>query len=151
MTLVKELNNEKELNLLNKALDNTLNESIINLTTKKIKEMNLMILRDLHLTKDQTLNYLQKLNKYRYIDEINDLKYGSFIRWIPITNPDNLPLHSGGLICDIKITDNGIIIICKNFLHKYFQIKLDECLIFQKLSSQELILLYALDHISKKN
>ena len=34
-----------------KALDNETNDSILNLTTKKINEMNLKILKELHLTK----------------------------------------------------------------------------------------------------
>jgi hypothetical protein len=140
---------EKTKELLNKALDNEKNESIINLTTKKIKEMNLKIVKELQLPRDVTLNYMKKLNGYRYIDELNDMKYGAFIKWIPIVDPKYLPLNAGGIICDIKITDTGVMIICKNLMHKHFQIKMDECLIFQKLSSQELILLSALDHLSR--
>jgi hypothetical protein len=143
-----ESSQEKKKELLTKALDNDKNESIINLTTKKIKEMNLNILKELHLPRDITLQYMKKLNGYRYVDELNDVKYGSFIKWIPIVDPKYLPLNAGGIICDIKITDNGVMIICKNFMHKFFQIKMDECLIFQKLTSQELILLSALDHLS---
>jgi hypothetical protein len=139
---------EKKKELLTKALENDKNESIINLTTKKIKEMNLNIIKELHLPRDITLNYMKKINGYRYVDELNDIKYGAFIKWIPIVDPKYLPLNAGGIICDIKITDNGVMIICKNFMHKYFQIKMDECLIFQKLTSQELILLSALDHLS---
>ena len=140
--------NNKEL--LKKALDNESNESIMNLTTNKIKELNLNIIKELHLPRDITLKYMNKLKEYRYVDELTDMKYGSFIRWIPISDPNYLPLHAGGIICDIKITDNGIMIVCKNFMHSHFQIKMDECLIFQKLTSQELILLSALDHLSKK-
>ena len=148
----KKETNEKETNktkeLLNKALDNETNESIMNLTTKKIKEMNLKIIKELHLPRDITLNYMKKLNGYRYVDELNDMKYGAFIRWIPLANPEYLPLHAGGMICDIKITDNGVILVCKNFMNKHYQIKMDESLVFQKLTSQELILLAALDHLS---
>ena len=132
-----------------KALDNEKNESLINLTTKKIKEMNLKIIKELHLPRDVTISYMKKIDGYRYIDEIDDIKYGAFIKWIPITNPDYLPLHAGGMICDIKISDNGVIIICKNFMHKHYQIKMDECLIFQKLTNQEFVLLSALDHLAK--
>jgi hypothetical protein len=132
-----------------KALDNEQNETLINLTTKKIKEMNLNIIKELHLPRDITLIYMKKLNGYRYVDEIKDVKYGAFIKWIPISNPEYLPLHTGGMICDIKVTDNGVIIVCKNFMHKHYQIKMDECLLFQKLSHQELVLLAALDHLDK--
>jgi len=136
-----------DLNKLNNALDNDTNENIFGLTTKKILEMNLKILKELHLDRETTLDYLNKLKGYRYVDEIKDLKYGVYIRWIPITDPKNIQLKYCGIICDIKITDNGIIIVCKNFMHRHYQFKMDECLIFQKLTNQELIILSALDHL----
>ena len=138
-----------DVNKLMYALDNDDNESIMNLTTKKIMEMNLNILKELHLQRDTTLNYIKKLKGYRYIDEINDLKHGSFIRWIPITDPSYLPLHHCGMICEIKITDDGVLITSKNFMHRHYTFKMDECLIFQKLSTQEQIIINALDHLEK--
>ncbi len=119
----------------------------MNLTTKKILEMNYKILKELHLDKETTLAYLKKLKEYRYIDEIKDLRYGGFIKWIPIIDPTNIPLHYSGIICDIKITDDGVLIVCKNFMHRHYTFKMDECLIFQKLSQQEQIILSALDHL----
>jgi hypothetical protein len=138
-----------DVNKLMYALNNDNNENIMNLTTAKIMEMNLNILKELHLEKSITLNYLKKLKGYKYIDELNDLKYGAFIKWIPIIDPNYLPLHYCGIICDIKITDNGVIIIAKNFMHRHYSFKMDECLIFQKLSTQELVILNALDHLDK--
>ena len=138
-----------DINKLLHALDNDENESIINLTTKKIMEMNLKILQELHLDRETTLGYLKKLNGYRYADEINDLKHGAFIRWIPITDPKYLPLHYCGMICEIKITDNGVLLTCKNFMHRHYTFKMDECLIFQKLTTQEKIIINALDHLEK--
>lgn len=136
-----------DVNKLMYALDNENNESIMNLTSKKILEMNLNIIKELHLDKPTTLDYLKKLKGYRYVDEINDLKHGSFIRWIPITDPSYLPLHHCGMICDIKITDNGVLITCKNFMHRHYTFKMDECLIFQKLTTQEKVIIHALDHL----
>lgn len=130
-----------------KALQNEDNEKIIHLTTKKIYEMNFNILKELHLSKEITMDYMKKLNGYRYVDEISDLKHGSYIRWIPITDPNYLPLHYCGIICDIKITDNGILLVCKNFMHRHYTFKMDECLIFQKLTQHEKVLLSALDHL----
>lgn len=141
-----------DVNKLMNALNNDNNESIMNLTSKKILEMNLQILKELHLDKPTTLNYLKKLKGYRYVDELNDLKHGSFIRWIPITDPSYLPLHHCGMICDIKITDNGVMITCKNFMHRHYTFKMDECLIFQKLTSQEQVIISVLDHLeTEKN
>jgi hypothetical protein len=131
------------------ALDNEKNESIINLTTVKIEETIFNILKELHLDRETFINYFKKLKGYKYVDELNDLKYGGFIRWIPITDPDNLPLNQCGIICDIVIKDDGVYIVCKNFMHRHYRFKMDECLIFQKLSSQEMIILSALDHLDK--
>ena len=130
------------------ALDNNKNESIMNLTTVKIQEMIFRILKELHLDRELMINYFKKLKGYKYVDELNDLKYGGFIRWIPITDPDYLPLNQCGIICDIIISDDGIYIVCKNFMHRHYRFKMDECLIFQKLTSQELIILNALDHLA---
>ena len=138
-----------DVNKLLCALENYDNESIMNLTTKKIMEMNLKILKELQLDKLLTLDYLKKLKGYKYIDEINELKYGSFVRWIPISDPNYLPLHHCGIICEIKIIDDGVLITSKNFMHRHYTFKLDECLIFQKLTSQEQIIINALDHLEK--
>ena len=138
-----------DVNKLLYALENDDNESIMNLTTKKIMEMNLNILKELQLEKTLTLDYLKKLKGYKYIDEINELKYGSFVRWIPISNPNYLPLHHCGIICEIKIIDDGVLITSKNFMHRHYTFKLDECLIFQKLTSQEQVIINALDHLEK--
>ena len=138
-----------DLDKLLYALDNDNNESIINLTSKKILELNYNIIKELHLDKPTTLDYLKKLRGYRYVDEIHDLKHGSFIRWIPIIDPNYLPLHYCGMICDIKITDNGVIITCKNFMHRHYTFKMDETLIFQKLTTQETVIIQALDHLER--
>ena len=146
------MNETKMLNVNNLmyALDNDNNESIMNLTTRKIMEMNLNIIKELHLDKVTTLSYLKKLQGYRYVDEITDLKHGSFVKWIPLKDPSNLPLNCSGIICEIKITDDGVMIVCKNFMHRHYTFKMDECLIFQKLTAQELVILSALDHLEKE-
>ena len=132
-----------------KALDNEENEALFNFTSAKLREMSFNVLHELHLPKAVLLDYLEKLKIYKYIDEMNELKYGAFLRWIPRTNPNDLPLKKGGVLCDIKVTDTGVMIVCKGFANNHFQFKMDECLIFQKLSDQELVLLSALDHLSK--
>jgi hypothetical protein len=143
-------NLDLDVDKLMNALDNNKNESIMNLTTQKIQEMIFKILKELHLDRELMVNYFKKLKGYKYVDELNDLKYGGFIRWIPITDPNNLPLNQCGIICDIIISDDGIYIVCKNFMHRHYRFKMEECLIFQKLSAQELIILSALDHLTEE-
>ena len=141
-----------DVNKLIDALDDETNEKILNLTTKKIKEMNMKILMELSLPREKLLDITKKLNGYRYVDEIDELKCGTYLKWILLTDPDpdNLELNKGALFCEIKCKDDGVFIVCKNigFSSRHFQIKMDECLLFQKLTTQELVLLSALDHLS---
>ena len=138
-----------DIDLLLKALDNDDNEQLMKLTTKKIKQLKMSALNELELDHNKLLDFLEKLKMYRYVDAMNELNYGSYIRWINISNPAHIILSRGGIFCDLNITDNGVYVVCKGFTHKHFKIKLDECLIFQKLKDQELVLLSALDHISQ--
>ena len=104
-----------DVNKLMQALDDDTNENLLNFTSSKIKEMNYNILKELHLTKDETLNVLKKLDNYKYIDEMNDLKYGTYIRWIPIDDVKSINLLKGAIFCEMKITDDGVFLICKNY------------------------------------
>ena len=140
-----------DVNKLLKALEDETNENLFNFTSDKIKEMNLKIIKELELPRDETLNILKKLREYKYVDEMSDLKYGTYIRWICIENPKQINLVKGAVFCEMKITDDGVFLICKNFGNssRHFQISMDTNLIFQKLTEQELILLSALDHLAK--
>lgn len=133
------------------ALDDESNETLLNFTSDKIREMTFNILKELHLSKNDTIDIYKKLKGYKYVDEISDLKYGTYVRWIPIENPSDIHLTKGALFCELKITDEGSFCICKNigYSNRYFQIFMDKNLIFQKLTEQERVLLSALDHLSK--
>lgn len=134
--------------LLN-ALDNESNSRLINMDTTQIENMKRDILKELELNDENYNDYLKKLKEYIYIDELNDLKEGGFIRWIQL-NSDDIYLTQGGIFCETLITDEGIKLVCKNFARRHFEIMMEDCLIFQKLSGQELVLLSALDYLSEK-
>jgi hypothetical protein len=140
-----------DVNKLLKALEDDSNENLLNFTSKKILEMNLKIINELQLERKESLELMKKLKGYRYIDELDDLKYGTYLRWIPLHSPSNIYIAKGALFCEYKIKEDGVYLICKNFgfPYKHFQFKLDENLVFQKLTDQELVLLSALDHLSK--
>jgi len=137
-----------DVDKLLKALDNEENQKFLNLNTKKIKEMKIDILKELELSKEDMQSILQKLKEYMYVDEMSDLREGAFLRWIPIKDPDNIHLTPGGVLCEINITDDGITLTCKNFAHKYYRIKMEENLVFQKLSGQEQIMITAMDYLA---
>ena len=140
-----------DVNKLLKALDDETNEDLLNFTTEKIRQMTFQILGELQLTKEETIKLYKKLENYKYVDEMNDLKYGSYIRWIPIEDPNNIYLTRGAIFCEMKITENGVFCVYKNhgFNTRHFQIAMDKHLIFQKLTEQEQVLLSALDHLAK--
>ena len=140
-----------DVNKLLKALDDDSNEPLLNFTSDKITEMNLNIIKELQLPRKDTLDIMNKLRDYKYVDEMNELKYGAYIRWIPIEDLNNVHLTKGALFCEIKITDDGVFCVCKNYgyTQRHFQLSMDKNLIFQRLTDQELVLLSALDHLSK--
>ena len=131
-----------------KAAENDNNSHILNLTTLSIHKMKNHILDELQLTRIEKMEIMKKLTKYRYVDQMNELKYGGFIRWINITDPENLFLTKGAIFCDFKINDNGVMILYKNFNGKIYEFKMEECIIFQKLSYQEEVLLKVMDKLN---
>ena len=135
---------ELKIDKLLSALDNEKNENLLNTNLNQISKEKNDILQKLFLNKETLKDYNNKLKKYRYIDEIDSLRSGEFFRWINIKDPNNLRLTNGAIFLDTKLLDNGLHLLFKNNYNKVFQIKMDECLIFQKLSNQELIILNVL-------
>jgi hypothetical protein len=141
---MSELNIEKLLS----ALEVEDNAELMKLDFKKIELEKEDILDNLELPKKQQKDILKKLKHYRYIDELPGMKYGSYVRWITLKNPENLKLTNGGIVCEMKVGDKGIVIVCKNNFNRFFQLNMTETLIFQKLTEQELVLLSALEYIN---
>ena len=54
-------------------------------------------------------------------------------------------LVKGGIVADIKFLENGTYILVKNSLNRFIQYKYDECITFQKLSVEELLLLNCME------
>ena len=140
-----------DMQKLLQSLENEDNEYLLDLTTKKIRDMNKKVLEELELTAKEMSEYLSKLKEYKYVDEVSDLKYGAYLRWISLSDPDDLDLKKGAIFCEVKVGDDGLFLICRNYGYskKHFRLKFDEHMIFQKLSEQELILLNALDQLAK--
>ena len=130
------------------ALDNEEHSNLLNTSYEKIAKDKNDILQQLQFNNDKLKIYHSKLKDYRYVDELNDLKYGQYIRWINIKNPENLKLTNGGIFLEIKLLDTGTHMMIKNNMNRIFQIKMDECIVFQKLSDQERIILLALKYLN---
>jgi len=143
------MDNEEEIYNFVEALENENNSSIIELTSSKIKNIKNDILQTLQIKSNKLKEMHKKLKEYRYCTDLKDLQEGFFIRWIPLNDPSNLHLTKGGIVCEVKLVDGSLYVLCKNFMNNFFQIKFDEVIIFQKLSNQEKIILSILDYIEK--
>jgi hypothetical protein len=134
--LLKAVENEQNNYLENKTLDHLFNE-------------NMKSLHKLKLSPQKVKEICEKLIEYRFVENLSEIHKGKHIRWIKI-NDINTKLTNGGLVMDIKFFDNGSYILCKNMQHRLFQIKFDDCILFQKLSQGEQLILLTQEHIHKK-
>jgi len=84
-------------------LNNDTDSNIINLTSRKIKDIKNNMLQKLQLPREDLKALHKKLKDYRYCTDLSDLQSGNYIRWISLKNPDNLRLTNGAFLMDIKI------------------------------------------------
>jgi len=138
------------IELLEKALENDNNLSIVNTNIQTIKTKKNDILQQLGIkNRDNLKEYHSKLKNYRYIENIKELRDGGIIRWININKLDDIRLSGTAILCDIKILDKGIALVIRRFGNRYLTIYLNENLVFQYINDEENILLKAIDYLSK--
>lgn len=91
---------------------------------------------------------VKKLMDYRYVDEVYKLRRGKHLRWVRTQNPDietseNIKLANGAVVVDVKFND-GVYVVCRApRTGGFFQLRFDDCIMFQKLSSEEYMVLIA--------
>jgi len=140
--------------------------SMSKLSYDKINTIKYNVLTRIGLEDDELESTLLKLSDYRYVEELQDIHHGAFIRYIPLiakkggnmcnNNNNNgdesneIQIKPGGFICDIKILGSGVQLLCRNHFRRMFQLKLDEVLLFQKLTKEEEIILSVFDYLNKK-
>lgn len=138
-----------DLELLKKALENDDNINLINTSIQEIKNKKNDILQQLGLKRDELKTFNSSLKGYRYIEELKDLKIGSNIRYIKLKNIENVKLSSVNNLCEIKVLNHGIGLVFKNFQNRFFTIYFNDNLIFQKINSEEEVILKAIKHLNK--
>ena len=139
--------------------------SISKLSYDKINTIKYNVLMRIGMEDDELESMLLKLSDYRYVEELQDIHHGAFIRYIPLVatsknkskkgngheKKDNeVILKQGGFICDVKILSSGVQLLCRSHFRKMFQLRLDEVLLFQKLTKQEEVILSVFDYLHKK-
>ena len=97
---------------INKILDEIDDKKLA--TSSEIKTIKNNVLQKMLFDRDELKHYHKLLTNYRYIDEIDELKYGSYIRWFNLKKHESLKLLRGGFIINITNKKGEIIILCKN-------------------------------------
>jgi hypothetical protein len=145
-----------DLDLLEQALTNDDNLSIINTNIQEIKAKKNDLLQSIGIKKDDLKLYHKKLKNYRYIDDLNDLICGSVLRLIKLKNTDPLKLHNTVVFCGFnKLKDNNVPpekkvgLLVRSTVNKFFVVYFYENLVFQKINDEEQILLKAINHLNK--
>ena len=138
---------------LNLSLDEIIKElddkKLLYMTSGKIKELKNDILQKLYFNRDELIYYHKKLKEYIYVDELDEVKLGSYIRWFNLKNMENLKLTNGGIVVDFKQGIEDINIVCKNKQGRFFSLQLNKNIIFKKMSNQEKLLIKIIDYIHK--
>jgi phage anti-repressor protein len=106
-------------------------------------------LEELDIDKATEKLWLKRLNEYRYVKNIYEIHKGKHLRWIRKAQ-DPLKLTNGAIVSEVKFLDNGTYIQCNTYQNNVFQIKMDDCILFQKLTQDELLILSIYDHIQTK-
>lgn len=135
----------------NKYLENKTNKDIEDEKLASFETNNCIVT----LTKADKIALMKKLIGYRYVDEIDSLHIGKYTRFIhkyPLTDNDEVfkyVLSSGAFLTMIDYLDTGIVLTLKTWNNKVFRINFDNCLIYQKLSSGEELVLMSADYLEK--
>ena len=82
----------------------------------------------------------RSLIMYRVINDLQDLRLGSHIRWIREKPNGEFLLTNGGILVQTKFLKNGTYVVCKNG-PKIMQYELNKCKTFQKMTPEEWVIL----------
>jgi hypothetical protein len=156
-----------DIQALDKALENEENASIMQTSHSEIKKKKNDILQKLQLKGTVLKTMHATLIGYKYIDNIDELTVGRYVRWISLKRPDHISLTNGAHVCNISIQNYAhddddddededqeckTCIRCKvvrNGKPLFFNLNFDENLVFQKITEQEWIILDALAALEK--
>jgi len=131
-------------NLLN-SIESTKNDYLENKTMSEITNTIHEKIIDTAIPKENYSETCKKLVGYRYVEEIFELHKGKMVRWI--RNGTN-KLTNGGIVTDIKFLENGVHVLCMNSQRRFIQYKFDDCYTFQKMNTEEQLILMAYDQLS---
>jgi hypothetical protein len=136
-----ELQSTIDIKTILESAENVDNNYIGNHSLSTISKEVVEILQQENIERELLYKYCDSLLHYRLIEQIYHIHKGKHIRWIR-----NKKLTNGGIVVDVKFLDNGTHILCKNH-NRFIQYKFDDCITFQKLTPDELLILQVKDSI----
>lgn len=157
-----ELFSKIDIESLLEKVENNDAEYLENKTLKNISEDVFESLTRIGLPNSSIMSYCLRLTGYRVVDRICDLRNGRMMRWIKIggsVNGDsvnggstnggstNRGLTNGGILMSVKIENSGVQLLCRNNMNRFFNVKFDDCLIYQKLTMEEQLILMSSDYV----
>ena len=143
-----------DIDKLLESIENDKNDYLQNKSMKIITKEIYETIQNLQLSQKTKLEYFQKLLGYRLVDDVHELHVGKHVRWIReqvLTNGQAKVLTNGGIVTTIKFLDNGTQVLCKSSGQRFIQFKFDECIIFQKMSLEEQLIMMAYDYLDNKS
>ena len=139
-----------DVNAILNAMNKAENSTIANLSLKKIAQRRREILSSLNLPTEKMEDFDRRLQMYRVIEDIRDLKHTQLLRWIPLRSLLTKPyLTIGGTLFNVKVRpDDGLHqVTIRNVKQFVFQIKFELNVVFQRLSRDELLILRAVEYV----
>lgn len=127
-----------DVNKLITEIEDNDNSYLDNKDLTEIQNQIITIVNELNISIEEKKSLCDKLIGYRYVDEIHELHKGKHVRWL---RESNNKLTNGGIVVDIKFTDNGLQVLCMNSQKRFIQYKFDECKTFQKLTEMEQLII----------
>jgi hypothetical protein len=114
--------------------------------TQVTEDMVLAIHRHFPDDEEDVKILLPKLSSYRLVDRLCDLRKGRYIRWIRLQDAE-LKLHRGGTAVSVGFTNEGTLVRCKYARNGIISCRFDQCLVFERLSDDDLLVLSVSAHL----
>ena len=139
-----------DINAILSIMNKTENNTIANMTLKKIAVRRHEILSSLNLTPEKMAEFERKLMMYRVIETPYDLKHNQLIRWIPMRSLETRPYVTlGGTLFRVRenVEEGVHVVTIRNVKRFVFNIKFEVNVVFQRLSREELLILRAVEFV----
>lgn len=139
-SLYSNINIQEIIESVNKERYNYINE----MSAYDIQQEVYTVLNDNNVEKIS--EYTEKLLSYRYIDSLNELQSGKFIRWI---RKRDQTLANGNILVNVEFTNDRTLLLLKSPSNRFTRIKWDECIVFQILTPEEQLILTTNQYIQE--